>query len=185
MANTDKTTFAENPGKVKLSSKKWKQILDILNLDKNAQKYYKKQISKVKSYLAHGDTQVAIVMKLEPLLIATYSDEMDAIIMLKFPTIFKDIYNLEIGMVMATNNVYWPKNMFDIASDIFVGEYYGKVYRDVIPLISLFFAKDEEVVANNLKLLKKDLIERAKVLSVKYLEEHQDLMRDGFFYLIN
>lgn len=186
MAYVDRNTYAENQSKLKLSNEKFKEIKDLFEFNKSELSFYKKQKGKIKAYLKEGDLQPAVVCLLHPLLIGAYSDEMDAVVMLKFPTSFINKYKLEEGQRLVTSNVYWPKDMFNIAEDIFVGEEYGGTYRDVIPIVSLFLTdkKNEEYVKLLTNIFDEDTWEKVVKKSNEYIKENPYLHRNGFFYLL-
>ncbi|MBO7176077.1 MAG: hypothetical protein J6W14_01770, partial [Clostridia bacterium] len=78
------STHADNPGKVKFSYKKYYSFRNRINTKFSGRFYSDMQIENVMRVLLYGDTQPALVMSTEPLLIAAYSDEMDAVVMLRF-----------------------------------------------------------------------------------------------------
>ena len=64
-----------NPGGFKISNNKVKEIITLLNLDKDDIKSIKRNSKLVKNTLKSGDMQLAKVISLNPLLIACFSDE--------------------------------------------------------------------------------------------------------------
>ena len=79
-------SFGYLPGKFKLSKSKIKELIEILNLEKSEIKQLKRNKRKVANSLKDGDTQIAKVISLDPLLISCYSDEFDSVLIYKYPT---------------------------------------------------------------------------------------------------
>ncbi|MBQ7380815.1 MAG: hypothetical protein IJW69_01885 [Clostridia bacterium] len=130
--------------------------------------------------LFYGDTQPAIVVSVNPLLIAAYSDEMDAVVMLRFPMEFVEKYNLSVGSRLTTSNVYFTGNQF--ASDIFVGKNYCQRYVDFVPIVQLFIGKQDEKIHEKIQLFSEDIWNTVADKATQYIKAHSDLSRDGFFY---
>ena len=139
--NTD--SYAENPGRVFLSDRKFRQIRRMLQLCFSERRYFNAQKQRINEYMAFGDTQPAMVYSLSPFTVCSYSDEMDAVIMLRFPDKLAQQYNLCAGTRLVTVNVYSYKNAYGIASDIFIGENYLDRYRDFTPVLALFLSHNE------------------------------------------
>ncbi|MDR2715455.1 MAG: hypothetical protein LBB46_01735 [Coriobacteriaceae bacterium] len=81
---TDSSTFAEKPGAIAISKKMLKTACpDMFSLFGIKQKY-RITYAQMSEYLLLGDSQPAIVHSLSPFLVAAYSDEMDAVVMVRF-----------------------------------------------------------------------------------------------------
>lgn len=186
MAYINKDTYAENKSNIKFSKEKYKEIKELFDFNKSELSFYKKAKGKIKAYLKGGDLQPAIVYSLFPLQIAAYSDEMDAVVLLKFPSSFIHKYKLEEGQRLVTSNVYWPKNILSVAEDIFVGENYSGYYRDVIPIVALFLcdSKSEEEVKSLVNLFDETLWEKVSNKAREYVKINPNIYRNGFFYFL-
>lgn len=184
MRYLDKETFAENPGNVTISNKKYYKIKKLLSLNFNDSIYFYKQKKKLNEFMKFGDTQPAIVYSISPLLIAAYSDEMDAVLMLKFPEELAKQYKLTVGTRIVTSNVYVHKNQFGISEDIFIGENYLNRYRDFIPIVALFLSRNESFLKNQTNLFNESTWQVVKEKASEYTKKHPDLYRNGFFYLL-
>lgn len=176
-------TVAENPGDIRLSAKKYKQIKKLLgnNAVSFMQSFFLKK--RINEYLNMGDTQPAVVVSVSPLTVAAYSDEMDAVVMLRFPEVLAEQYALKQGTRLVTSNVYSFRRGFNVASDIFIGKNYLNRYSDFIPMVSLFLSDDELFVKNRTKLFDEKVWERVNRKAQRYITNHPDLYRNGFYYL--
>lgn len=179
----DQTTFAENAGGVHLSKKKFKNLRDnVLKVPFLKKGYYNRQFERINQYLAYGDTQPAVVSSLNPLVISAYSDEMDAVVLLRFPNEMQKMYTLEKGMRLVTSNVYFRGSQ--IAPDIIVGENYLNRWIDFIPMVQLFLSDNEEFIKRRIGLFSEERWQRLEILTEKRIEQNYYIkMRDGFYYL--
>lgn len=174
---------AENPGAAKFSYKKYypirklifKRFIDKFNSDMC--------IQNVSAALMYGDTQPAIVCSVDPLLIAAYSDEMDAVVMLQFPSELVSKHSLTVGTKLVTSNTYKPNHYDSYAKDIFAGKFCSGLYSDFMPIVQLFIAKNDEKIMKRTELFDADRWNKVEALAFEYLKEHPDMRRDGFFYL--
>lgn len=98
---------AENQANVKFSYKKYYSFRNRINTKFSEKFYSDMQVTDVTRALCYGDTQPAVVVSVEPLLIAAYSDEMDAVAMLLFPSDFAERYELRPGSRLTTSNIYF------------------------------------------------------------------------------
>lgn len=176
-------TVAENPGDIRLSAKKYKQIKKLIgnNSASFIQSFFLKK--RINEYLHFGDTQPAVVVSVSPLTVAAYSDEMDAVAMLRFPDELAEQYALTEGTRLVTSNVYAFRRGFDVAKDIFIGKNYLNRYSDFIPMVSLFLSDDELFIRNRTQLFDEKTWERVNRKAQRYIANHPDLYRNGFYYL--
>ena len=75
-----------------------------LNLEKSEIKQLKRNKRKVANALKDGDTQIAKVISLDPLLISCYSDEFDSILIYKYPTKLVEMYNLKENQLLTNQS---------------------------------------------------------------------------------
>ena len=184
MRYIDPNSFAENPGGICLSDKKFEQVKKLLGSDFISSVYVKPHKKRINEYLKMGDTQPALVCSASPLIIAAYSDEMDAVIMLTFPDELAKQYDLSEGTRLVTSNVYSYIGLSGIAKDIFIGEDYLNRYSDFIPVVSLFLSDDELYLKNRTEIFSEEIWQRVTEKAQKYSAEHPTLKRNGFFYLL-
>ena len=173
-------TQAENQAKVKFSYKKYYSFRNRINATFPERFHSDMQIEFVSRTLFYGDTQPAVILSTNPLQIAAYSDEMDAVIVLSFPPEFVEKYNLVPGMRLTTSNMYFTGN--EIAKDIFVGKNYCNHYVDFVPIVQLFLGKKDDKILAKTELFSEETWSRVMDQAQEYLREHPNFCRDGFFY---
>ena len=97
--------------------------------------------------LEFGDSRAALVMATSPLVVAAYSDELDAVVLLRFPPAFVSQYRLEVGSRLVTVNSYrrWTgKKSGNLLypPDMVVGPQQLNRYSSFLPLIADFLTED-------------------------------------------
>lgn len=171
---------AENQANVKFSYKKYYSFRNKINTKFSERFRSDMKIDFVMRSLLYGDTQPAIVVSTNPLLIAAYSDEMDAVVMLQFPKEFAEQYNLAVGTRLTTSNVYF--NGAAVADDIHVGEKYSRQYADFVPIVQLFLGKKDEKIMEKVNLFNEDVWQTVSEKADEYVRLYPNRARDGFFY---
>ena len=173
------SSYAENQGKVKFSYKKYYSFRNKIGSKFSEKFRADMKIDFVAKALFYGDTQPAVVVSTTPLLIGAYSDEMDAVVMLRFPDEFAKQYKLTVGTRLTTSNVYFTKRA--IANDIHIGEKYSRQYTDFAPLVQLFFGKKDDKIMEKTKLFSEDVWKTVSAKANDYLRLYPNCSRDGFF----
>ncbi|MDO5559859.1 MAG: hypothetical protein Q4F95_09710 [Oscillospiraceae bacterium] len=172
----DPNSMAENAGGVFLSKKKFKELRkDILKLSPLRTIYYNKQFNRISQYLLDGDTQPAIVKSVSPLIVSAYSDEMDAVVLLRFPDALSAKYNLVPGSRLVTSNVYSVRPK--MAKDITPGDNYLGNYYNFTPTVQLFLSDKEEYIINRVNMFDEDHWSYVQQLTA---DKDSSLVRDGF-----
>lgn len=172
--------IAENQANVKFSYKKYYSFRNKINT-KVSEKFYSDMcIDNVTRALFYGDTQPALVVSVSPLTVAAYSDEIDGVLMLRFPDDFVEKYGLYPGMRLTTSNVYFRCEQFP--DDIIVGEHFCRRYNDFLPIVQLFIGKGDEKIKAKTALFGEDVWSRVSEKAAQYAYERPDTYRDGFFY---
>ena len=171
---------ASNQANVKFSYKKYYSFRNRINTTFGGRFRSDMCIDYVARALCYGDTQPALVVSVSPLTIAAYSDEMDGVLMLRFPDEFVDKFNLYPGMRLTTSNVYFRGEGFP--ADIMIGEDFCHQYTDFLPIVQLFLGKNNEKIKAKAELFGEDIWSRVEEKAAQYTRKHPDLFRDGFYY---
>ncbi len=182
MPLSSRQSSAENPGNAKFSYKKYypvrklicKSFAEKFNCDNN--------IQKVAYVLRLGDTQPALVCSVDPFIVSAYSDELDAVVMLRFPNELAEKYDLHLWSRLVTSNTYKYAHFDDTAPDIDAGPGSSGNFSDFLPIVQLFLAKHDEKIMERTKLFDEARWARVKELTDAYRNEHPNTARDGFCY---
>jgi len=163
-----------------LDFNKLNYIKDIYKFTSSEEKFYKTKIGMLDTYVRNGDVQPAFVYNINPLIISTYNDEIDNILLLEFPNEFVTKYELKVGDRLLSANVYTIKRK-PTYKDILPGVGNKMRYNEIYPLIIKFLIKDDY---NAEKYVFSDFIwEYVENLTHAYFKFSEGKPRDGFFYL--
>lgn len=177
----DDDTFATMPGELELSLKKLKafhpSIFSLLSRLKNDLKIKKKHVKKVeiiKEHIFFGDSQPAVVLLSNPLIIAAYSSDIDCIILLRFASKFSKGYSLVEGSRLLSVNTYGEA----IHNDLIHGPDSSHTWNSFWPIIADFISDDIEKIQQKKSLIEEEIWNKIYYLGKKQLEE--DFIRYRF-----
>jgi hypothetical protein len=132
----------------------------------------------VADQLMHGDSRAALVVSLEPVLVAAYTDELDCIALLRFPSKLAGLHSLEVGQRLLTVNRYsGPAE--PVALDLEHGPASLHNYRNFQPLIANFLVQDSPWLAERTAQIQETEWQRTDELSQRYLARFGKVARDG------
>ncbi len=176
-------TTETHPGQLMLSKKLWKKNQELSHMTSKEQKISNKYLKRASEYLYLGDIQPGMVVCLDPVLVAVYSDEMDAVVVLKFPQEFKTNYELAMYQKLISVNMYFPYHVTGMSKDIFPGEKYLGRWSDFYPIIADFITEDYTLLNEHRMHINDSIWNKVQTLGLDYIEKHSDLVRDGLFYM--
>lgn len=131
------------------------------------------------AYCLHeGDCRAAIVVSLSPLLIAAYSDEFDAVVMLRFSPRLAAVYDLSVGRRLITVNNY-EQSLVSRQTDFRRGEQATGQFTGVYPLIAEFFTDDTERIAEIKRKISEEEWQRVHELGMQKLAQSWPPPRNG------
>ena len=131
----------------------------------------------IREHLANGDARAAVVVSTSPLLVATYSDDLDCVAMLRFPDEFVERYDLEVGSQLVTVNTYYSQLVKH--ADLTFGPNQAGDWSGFFPLIAEFLSDDNDRIES----LKEDIDDEewlhCRELGEEYLDERPGVARPG------
>lgn len=119
-------------------------------------------------HLSIGDTRAAVVIKLTPLLIAAYTDELDAVAVMRAHPLCDPLVPKQIGARLLTVNTYWQDG--DSHSDILDGPRSTQVWRTFHPIIPQFVSRDAERMRMLAGAIDEDEWERTEQLGRAWID---------------
>lgn len=132
----------------------------------------------VADQLVYGDSRAALVVSLEPLLIAAYTDELDCIALLRFPSELVGAHSLQVGQRLLTVNRYWGPSK-PVARDLEHGPASLHQYRNFQPLIAHFLSEDSLALDRRTAEIEEAEWQRTDELAQRYLARFGSVARDG------
>ena len=130
----------------------------------------------LQEYLWNGDSRAAVVMRLEPLLVASYSDDFDAVVMLRFDRPPTDLH-LAVGTRLLAVNTFRPGGV--VAGDIVRGPLATQGWANVHPIIADFVCANPDRVERRKAMIGEDEWQRTWQLGQQHLATRPHLARDG------
>lgn len=134
----------------------------------------------ISTHLNDGDIQTAVVVSTEPLLVACYTDDMDAVILQCYPTELGKVKGWQIGTRLIATARYNGFGTIRRNNDIYEGANSKKKFKSFGPIIADLYATDMEYVERKKKEIPEDLWEKAFELGNEYMVKHPGMARNGF-----
>lgn len=128
-------------------------------------------------HLQNGDTRAAVVVMLDPLLVAAYTDELDCVAILEFPDAFVEQYELSEGTRLLTVNRYRPDAPLD--DDLIPGPDHTKRYYGFVPIIADFLTDSRDQIEHHRRRIDEAEWKRALLMGREYLTSRPGTARDG------
>lgn len=171
---------AYNPGLFDLNKKKLKalrpQIFGLRLGQKNIDTW-----QNIYSQLNSGDIQPALVLSTAPLLVACYSDDMDAVAMLCFPEELGRKMGWTVGrqliVVAAYNTPIMKAN-----KDLDCGPRNCGKFKAYAPVIADLYTDNTERLERKKREIPQELWDYTAALGRQYLLNHPGIARDGLGY---
>lgn len=136
--------------------------------------------NKVDEHLRLGDSRAAVVISVDALLVAAYTDELDCIVMLRFPQEFVGRFGLRTGARLLTVNTYFKQA--SVAPDLFPGPGAYDDWQNVNPLIAEFLSEDADRIEWRKTEIDESEWARCTLLGREYLRRRPGVARDGSPY---
>jgi hypothetical protein len=178
---------ASHPGLVILSHEKLRRfepqlfpqgIYKFLRYIPTLRKRWDWWLLRIEEHLNNGDSRAAVVVYLEPLIVAAYTDELDCVALLEFPDEFVEEYKLTVGSRLLTVNLYRRREK-GLAPDLVPGERDHKRYGNFIPYIAEFLSEDNERIAARKAEISEEEWQRAEQMGREALQRCDGATRDG------
>ena len=130
----------------------------------------------LQAHLWNGDSRAAVVLGRSPLLVAAYSDDFDAVVVLRFDQRLLDVHVQE-GDRLLTINTY--RRGAAVARDIVQGPYSSHSWSNFHPVIADFVATDRGRVERRKATITEPEWARAWQLGQDHLARRPGVFRDG------
>lgn len=164
----DDASFASDPGSIVLS-------LSMLRELQPEQSAWTPD-EEIAEHLMLGDSRSAVVVSVDPLVVAAYTDELCCVALLEFPAWLVARHDLEVGSRLLTVNTYrWAG---EAAADLLPGPDDTGSFVDFFPIIADFLSEDVERLVQRKREIDEAEWARAEQLGQVALRQGQP-HRDG------
>ena len=128
------------------------------------------------AHMWNGDSRAAVVLSTQPLLVAAYSSDFDAVVVLRFDPRTVDTY-VQPGDRLLTVNTYFRGST--VARDIVRGPYASPTWANFHPVVADFIAADPGRVERRKAAISEPEWQRAWQLGQDHLVRQAGQVRDG------
>jgi len=188
----DDTTIASDPGRINLSDEKlrrfhpelYSRTLRYVGFLRARWPYrFIREAAGWREMIAEhirlGDSRAALVVSVDPVIVAAYTDELDCVALLKFETWVAQEYKLRSGDRLLTVNTYTRPGATPRAPDLTVGPKECKRYIDFWPIIADFLTDDAQRVNQRKAAIAEAEWERTQLMADKLITHPKASPRDG------
>ena len=133
----------------------------------------------LQAHLWNGDSRAAVVLQTNPLLVAAYSSDFDAVVVLRYDRRDVDVH-VERGTRLLTVNTY--TRGAEVARDIRQGPGSTHVWSNFHPVVADFLAADMTRVERRKAAISEREWQRTWELGQDHLVRHTGQLRDGTPY---
>lgn len=137
------------------------------------------EMSRLCEQARHGDCRAAVVIAVNPVVIAAYSDELDDVALLKFDQDFIGEIGFAVGNCLVSANSYLKEHPSSYARDVSQGKFSTGRYVNFHPVILDFITRDQSRLDTLRSQIEHDEWTRAYELGVEKLASRPELLRYG------
>lgn len=169
-------TAASRPGHLLLSFERLNLLHPELLLD-SAGSDASMALAEIACQLLLGDTNPALVVSVKPdLIVAAYAEDLDCVVLLKFPADLVAEYGLRPGGRLVTVNTFRRDD--GVAADLRPGPEYQN-WSNFHPMVAEFLTDDADRVKELHRLVPEKYWQRARAQTVELLKTRAPNPRDG------
>ena len=168
-----------NPGLFKLNKEKLKalrpQVFGLAAMNNHKLD----TVPQIDVQMNDGDLQPAVVLSIDPLLVACYNDEFDAVVLLWFPTEVGRARGWQPGTRLLTVNAYNGYGLLRSNKDLDKGPHCRTKFKSVGPLVADLYTDDTERLERKKSQIPEDWWAYTTRLGTEYRAAHPGMARDG------
>jgi hypothetical protein len=172
----DSSSAASDPGGIALDAHRLRRLSPSLFGLGGLLPWRRVRRAALQEYLWNGDSRAAVVVSVAPLLVASYSDDFDAVVMLRFDRPPTDVH-LEVGTRLLAVNTF--RRGGATATDIVRGPLARQGWTNVHPVIADFVCADPSRVERRKATISEPEWQRTWQLGQQHLATRPHLVRDG------
>lgn len=126
-----------------------------------------------------GDLSTGVVMSVDPLLVACYSDDFDAVVLYCYPAELGARLGWSVGTRLLTVNWYNGYGLVKKNKDLDVGPCCNNKYKSVGPLVVDLYTDNAERVARKKSEIPEEMWQYTEELGRRYMAAHPGVARNG------
>jgi hypothetical protein len=184
------SSFASDPARLRLSDARLRRLCPSLYLTTGLGGFLRCFFGNglgtrefLRDMLAHGDSRAAVVLQCDPLLVASYCDDSDAVCVLEFREVDIGGAGLRVGdrLLTVLNSVVLnrPARSGEVAADLVQGDAANPRYINFWPLIAEFVSDDTAEIERRKAAILACEYSRCRSLGEEHLRRLPGRVRDG------
>lgn len=126
-----------------------------------------------------GDLSTGVVVSADPLLVACYSGDHDAVALLCYPAALGAKLGWAVGTRLLTVNGFNGYGLMKRNRDLDIGMFGNDKFKTFGPLVAELYTDNEERIARKKAEIPEHMWQRTEELGKKYLQDHPGMARDG------
>ncbi len=184
----DRSTQAEIHGGLMLSDRKLRQfhpelyglrsmLYRLFNIGSECSAHEIRQL--VREHLMHGAINPAVVVSIQPLVIAAYAEDLDCVVMLDFDESLVEQHNLSRGRRLLSVNTFMHMSDRELGDDLTWGPNHTNMWGNACPFIAEFLSDDDETIRVKLRQIPEEAWQRTRELASDWQLRRSCRPRDG------
>lgn len=126
-----------------------------------------------------GDLSTGVVVSENPLLVACYSEDFDAVALLCYPTALGEKMGWKLGSCLLTVNGYNGYGIMRKNKDLDVGPRGSTKYKTFGPLVADLYTDNMERLARKKREIPQAMWQHTAELGLRYMAAHPGMARSG------
>lgn len=138
--------------------------------------------SRLGAHLAQGDARAAVVLSLQPVLVACYADDFDAAVVARFDDWVRALPGLQVGSRLLSVNLFTPRRGRRVAADLAWGPQPRNAdFENFTPVVADFVSVDQQNLTTAKWTISEQEWLRCAQAGQEYLQRTGGATRDGDF----
>jgi hypothetical protein len=171
------SAHASDPGRIRLAAGRleayWEYDTTLMGFSGNFPEF----TGMVDEHLQVGDSRAAVLLSVDPVLVAAYTDEIDCVVVLKFPAKIATDFGLQVGTRLLTVNTYNFGNQ--VVRDLSPGEGNLGNYCNFYPLIAEFLSDNSARIESRKSEIDEAVWARCAEMGQAFIQATPAAIRNG------
>ena len=134
-------------------------------------------IGRIEEHIRLGDSQGALVVDTNPLLIAAYNEDIDCVVMLRYKKEIQERYQFKVNDRLVCVNTFGQ--LEELQPDLIPGENNTNIWNMVHPIVADLVSSSNQIINTRKQEIGDEGYTHIRALADEYLEKNKWVSRDG------
>lgn len=134
-------------------------------------------IGRIEKHIRLGDSQGALVVDTNPLLIAAYNEDIDCVVMLRYKKEIQERYQFKVNDRLVCVNTFGQ--LEELQPDLIPGENNTNIWNMVHPIVADLVSSSNQIINTRKQEIGDEGYTHIRALADEYLEKNKWVSRDG------